>query len=76
MEGPARVAFEPYLHLRVLVGGVVVDHGLDQLAGWDAALDGIEEADELRAGSGNLNRCVKWSSCMTAAKMAAKQAQR
>jgi hypothetical protein len=29
------------------MGRVVVDDGLDQLACWDIALDGVEEADEL-----------------------------
>jgi hypothetical protein len=32
----------------VLVGGVVVQDHMDQLAGRDLGLDGIEEADELR----------------------------
>ena len=31
----------------MLVGGVVVDDRMDQLAGRHLALDGIEEADEL-----------------------------
>jgi hypothetical protein len=31
----------------MLVGGVVVEHRVDQLAGRDLALDGIEETDEL-----------------------------
>jgi hypothetical protein len=30
-----------------LVGGIVVDDGLDDPAGWHGPLDGIEEADEL-----------------------------
>ena len=47
MEGPARMPGEPRLDLRMLVSGVVVDHRLDQLAGWDVALDSVEEADEL-----------------------------
>ena len=33
--------------LGMLVGGVVVDDGVDQLAGRDLRLDGVEEADEL-----------------------------
>ena len=38
---------EPGPDLGMLVSGVVVDHRVDQLAGWDVALDGVEEADEL-----------------------------
>jgi hypothetical protein len=33
--------------LRVLVGGVVVEHGVDQIAGRDRGLDRVQEADEL-----------------------------
>ena len=47
MEGPAWVADQPGTHLGVLVGGVVVEDGVDQLAGRHGALDGVEEADEL-----------------------------
>ena len=50
VEGPARVAGEPRFDLGVFVGGVVVDDGMDQLAGRDRALDGVEEADELLVG--------------------------
>jgi hypothetical protein len=32
--------------LGVLVGGVVVEDGVHQLAGWHPGLDGVEEADE------------------------------
>lgn len=32
--------------LGMLVGGVAVDDGVDQLAGWHRGLDGVEEADE------------------------------
>src|SRR6266566_6429081 len=35
------------LHLRVLVGCVVVDDGMDRLSCWDLGFDGVEEADEL-----------------------------
>ena len=31
----------------MFVGGIVVDDGMDSLAGWDGALDRIEETDEL-----------------------------
>ena len=47
MEGPARMTAEPGADLGVLVGGVVVDNGVDDLAGRDGTVDGIEEADEL-----------------------------
>src|SRR5580698_6767811 len=47
MEGPARMAFEPCLDLRMLMRGVVVDDGFDQLASWHGTLDVVEEADEL-----------------------------
>ena len=30
----------------MFVGGIVVEHRMDQLAGRDFALDGVEEADE------------------------------
>src|SRR5680860_1075350 len=38
---------EPPAHLRVLVGGVVVEDDVDELASGDFRLDGVEEADEL-----------------------------
>src|ERR1051325_10635338 len=47
VEGPARVPGEPGFDFWVGVRGVVVDNGMDQLAGRNRALDGIEEADEL-----------------------------
>ena len=47
MKGPTRMAGEPGADLGMLVGGVVVGDGVDDLAGWDGAFDGIEEADEL-----------------------------
>src|ERR1700683_4308604 len=47
VEGPARMTDEPGLDLGVLMGRVIVEDGVDQLAGGDRALDGIEEADEL-----------------------------
>ena len=34
-------------HLRVFVGGVVVEEGMDDLARGNGALDGAEEGDEL-----------------------------
>jgi hypothetical protein len=47
VEGPARMTGEPGADLGMLVGGVVVEDGVDQLAGRYRALDGIEEAEEL-----------------------------
>ena len=47
VEDPARVPGEPGFDLGVGMRGAVVDNGMDQLAGRDRALDGIEEADEL-----------------------------
>ena len=41
------VVGEPCPHLRVFVGGVVVDDRMDQLAGRYLGLDGVEESDEL-----------------------------
>ena len=50
MEGPARVADEPALDLGMLVGCIIVDNGVDQLANGDRAFDGVEEANELLMG--------------------------
>ena len=47
MEDEARVASEPGEHLRLLVGGVVVEDDMDDLAGRHVRFDGVEEADEL-----------------------------
>ena len=44
------MSVEPGADLGVLVGGVVVEDGVDQLADGDLALDGVEEADELLMG--------------------------
>ena len=38
---------QPLLHLGMLVGGIVVDNGMDRLSRRDLRLDGVEEADEL-----------------------------
>src|SRR5271170_2167688 len=46
MKGPARVAGEPGAHFGMLVDGVIVEDGMDQLAGWHRRLDPVEEADE------------------------------
>ena len=38
---------EPGQHLRMFMGGIVVEDGVDHLAGRDGPLDGCDEADEL-----------------------------
>src|SRR5512132_3312110 len=47
MEGPARMTAEPGADLRVLMGGVIVENGVDDLASRDVALETVEEANEL-----------------------------
>src|SRR5271155_257382 len=46
MKGPARMAAEPSADLGMLVDGVVVEDGMDELAGWHCGLDPVQEADE------------------------------
>jgi hypothetical protein len=41
------MAGEPLDDRGMLVGGVIADDGVDQLAGWHRGLDGVEEAVEL-----------------------------
>src|ERR1700735_1308009 len=38
---------EPGQHLRMVVGGIIVEDGVDHLAGRHGPLDGCDEADEL-----------------------------
>ena len=38
---------QPLPHLRMLVVAIVVENGVDHLAGRDRSLDGVEKADEL-----------------------------
>lgn len=47
VEDPARMPGQPGSHLRVLVGAVVVQDHVDQLAGRHRRHDGVEEAQEL-----------------------------
>jgi hypothetical protein len=47
VEGPAGMPCQPLAHLRMLVGCVVVDDGVDRLSGRHLRLNGIEETDEL-----------------------------
>ncbi len=47
MEGPARMTVEPGADLRGLMGGIVVQDRLDELAARHSFLDRVEEADDL-----------------------------
>jgi hypothetical protein len=47
VKKPSRMVREPGVHLGVLVGSVVVQNDVDDLARWDLALHGVEEFDEL-----------------------------
>ena len=47
VERPSRIAFEPSADIGMLVGGVVVDDGVDRLPRRNLSFDDIEEADEL-----------------------------
>jgi len=46
VKDPSWVVGQPGAHLWLLVGGIVVEDGMDNLAGRHGALDGIEEANE------------------------------
>ena len=46
MEGPSRMVGQPFDDVGMLVGGVIVDDGVDDLAGGNRSLDGVEETDE------------------------------
>ena len=52
VKDEAGVTGEPGEHLGVLVGGVVVEDGVDHLSGRDLRLDGIEEAVEFPGAGG------------------------
>src|ERR1019366_10645401 len=43
MEGPPRVRQQPFAHLRMLVGRIVVDDRMDMLAGRPRGVDRVEE---------------------------------
>src|ERR1700729_310306 len=47
MERPSRMAFEPSPNIGKLVGGVVVDDGVDHLAGGNLLADDIEARNKL-----------------------------
>ena len=38
---------EPLAHLGMLVGGIIIGDGMDQLTCWHRRLDGVEETNEL-----------------------------
>jgi hypothetical protein len=46
MEGPSRITFEPSANIEMLVGGVVVDNGVNGLSGRNLLLDDMEKSDE------------------------------
>ena len=48
MEGPARMPRRPGAHRGVLVGGEVVEDGVHALVGRHLALNGVQEANDLR----------------------------
>jgi hypothetical protein len=41
------MAIEPFAHLRVFMGRIVVEDDMDRFFGWDLSLDLVEKADEL-----------------------------
>jgi hypothetical protein len=43
MEGPARMPHQPRQGFGMHVGGVIVEHGMDHLAGRDFTLNGIKK---------------------------------
>jgi hypothetical protein len=45
VEDEAGMTRQPSFDVRMLVGGVVVDDGMDDLAGGDLGFDGVEKAD-------------------------------
>src|ERR1700738_3356344 len=51
VERPAGMPGQPLAHLRMLVGRIVVDDGVDHFSHRDLLLDRVEEADELLDGA-------------------------
>src|SRR3974377_683529 len=47
MEDPARMAGEPGADLCVLMGGIIVEDGMDDFAGRDRPLDGVPKTNEV-----------------------------
>ena len=66
METQRGMIGQPLQHRWVFLGGVVVEDGMDDLAGGNGALDGAEEGDELGVrvleleASGQLDRLLGW----------------
>ena len=56
VERPARMLGQPFAHLGMLVGGIIVDDGVDILGSGDLRVDGAEEADELLVAMGLTSR--------------------
>ncbi len=54
VERPARMAGEPCTHLEVLMGGVVVDHGMDCVSRRDRGFDTIQEASHQVVGAAGI----------------------
>ncbi len=57
------MAGDPAAHGRMFVGGMIVENGVDGLAGENLALDGIEEADSIPWGDAHLSArrpCLRW----------------
>lgn len=50
MEDPARMIGQPFDDLGVLVGGVIVGDGVDDLSRWDRSLQSVEKLDEFLIG--------------------------
>src|SRR5258707_11333903 len=47
VEAPASMTGEPFAHLGMFMGRVVVDDSVNRLSFWNLRLDLVEEADEL-----------------------------
>jgi hypothetical protein len=52
VKGPARMARQPGQHLGMFMGGIVVEYGVDHLAGGHLALVRIEEANKFEVSGG------------------------
>src|SRR5271166_7063219 len=48
MERPSRMTGPPFHDPGMRVGGVIIDDAVDELAGGNRSLHGVEETDELR----------------------------
>ena len=61
MKRPAWMPGEPSAHFGMLVGGIVVEDGMDEFASRHGGLDAVEETDELLVGDGA--PCTDQSPC-------------